>query len=109
MKNRDALKTIGEVSKELGIQKHVIRFWESKFKNLVPIQKKNGRRYYTSKNILIIREIKNLLYDQKYSIKGATEKLNNQSKINKTFNKEELILDLEFIKKKINKILSNGV
>ena len=75
MKNIRALKNITEVSKELNIEKHVIRFWETKFRDLKPIQKTNGRRYYSLDNILLLKKIIDLLYNQNYSIKGAIKKL----------------------------------
>ena len=68
MKNIRALKNITEVSKELNIEKHVIRFWETKFKDLQPIQKTNGRRYYSLDNILLLKKIIDLLYNKNYSI-----------------------------------------
>ena len=85
MKNIRALKNITEVSKELNIEKHVIRFWETKFRDLKPIQKTNGRRYYSLDNILLLKKIIDLLYNQNYSIKGAIKKIDNEKiKIKKT-------------------------
>tara|TARA_B100000886_G_scaffold337838_1_gene299403 strand:+ start:310 stop:639 length:330 start_codon:yes stop_codon:yes gene_type:complete len=100
------LKTISEVSKELNIPQHVLRFWETKFTNLNPIQKSNGRRYYRLEDINLIKKIIDLLYNQRYSISGAQKKLkdkaiNPESKIN-------LILQLEEIKKKLSDVINNG-
>lgn len=69
-KSSNALKTIGEVAKILDIPIHVIRFWEANFTNLKPV-KYNNRRYYNVGNIELLKQIKNLLYVQKYSIKDA--------------------------------------
>lgn len=70
MKAEKALRTIGEVSKILSVPNHVIRFWEENFSQLKPV-KYNGRRYYSQKDIKILKRIKDLLYNQEYSIKGA--------------------------------------
>ena len=104
MKNEDALKTISEVSKELSVEKHVIRFWETKFKGLKPIQKNKGRRYYSRDDVRYLRKIIDLLYTQNYSIKGALKKIDND-KSNNSEIKKEIILDLEVIKKKIESLL----
>ena len=74
-KKNSALKTIGETSKELELEPHVIRFWEDNFNNLKPT-KFNGRRYYDIENISLLQQIKNLLYQQNYSIKEAIEFFN---------------------------------
>lgn len=70
MKAEKALRTIGEVSKILSVPNHVIRFWEENFSKLKPV-KYNGRRYYSQKDINLLKRIKDLLYNQGYSIKGA--------------------------------------
>lgn len=70
MKSEKALRTIGEVSKILSVPNHVLRFWEESFSRLKPV-KYNGRRYYSQKDIILLKEIKDLLYNQEYSIKGA--------------------------------------
>ncbi len=70
-KANNALRTIGEVAEALEIPAHVIRFWETKFSNLKPV-KYNGRRYYSTENIITLTKIKTLLYEQRYSIKDVT-------------------------------------
>ena len=65
-----ALRTIGEVSEDLDIAPHVLRFWESKFSHIDPIIRR-GRRYYRAQDIRAITQIKSLLYGQGYTIKGA--------------------------------------
>lgn len=70
MKSDKALRTIGEVAKILAVPTHVIRFWEKNFPRLKPV-KYNGRRYYSADNIHLLKEIKDLLYNQGYSVKGA--------------------------------------
>ena len=70
MKSDKALRTIGEAAKILEVPTHVIRFWEENFSRLKPV-KYNGRRYYSSDKIRLLKEIKDLLYNQGYSVKGA--------------------------------------
>jgi len=69
-KHQDALRTIGEVANDIGVATHVLRFWESKFTQIKP-QKRRGRRYYRSEDVTTIKTIKELLYDQGYTIKGV--------------------------------------
>lgn len=104
-----SLKTISEVSKELNIPQHVLRFWEKKFQNLNPIQKNNGRRYYTGNDIDLIKRIIDLLYNQKYSIMGAKKKINDKTTefdLNKK--NKDLILKLEKIKVKLENLIDSG-
>ncbi len=68
-------KTIGEVSAEIGIPPHVLRFWESKFLNIKPHKRKGGHRYYSEADVKAIYEIKKLLYEEGYTIKGAQKHL----------------------------------
>ncbi len=70
-KSDSALRTIGEVSEELDLPPHVLRFWESKFSQIKPQKRRGGHRYYRPQDVEIIRKIKTLLYDQGYTIKGA--------------------------------------
>ena len=90
MKEEFALKTIGEVSKSLNIPQYVLRFWEKKFSIIKPIQKTNGRRYYSKKDLDNLVKIKNLLYDQKYSLKGAQKVLENKKTPSKKINTDEI-------------------
>ena len=91
--------TIREVSEITGVKKTVLRFWEQEFEQLKPIKNKFGHRAYTKKDIDIILKIKNLLYEQKITIKGAKELLKNQSYSN---NKK---VDIKRIKKGLEEIL----
>jgi DNA-binding transcriptional MerR regulator len=69
-KSSTALKTIGEVAEELDVASHVLRFWETKFKQIKP-QKRRGRRYYRPEDVMVLTQIKALLYGQCYTIKGV--------------------------------------
>ena len=90
MKEEFALKTIGEVSKSLNIPQYILRFWEKKFSIIKPIQKANGRRYYSKKDLDNLIEIKDLLYEKKYSLKGAQKVLESKKKSSKKFNTSEI-------------------
>ncbi len=70
-KSPTALKTIGEVADELDLPQHVLRFWESKFEQIKPLKRRGGRRFYRPEDVAVIRRIKELLYAQGYTIRGA--------------------------------------
>lgn len=71
----DAFKTITEVAEQLDVQQYVLRFWESKFSQVKPVKMRGGRRYYRPEDVDILVTIKNLLYKQGYTIKGAKKAL----------------------------------
>ena len=77
-KSPDAFRTISEVSAELGVPQHVLRFWETKFKIVKPLKRGGGRRYYRPADIELIRGIRDLLYKHGYTIKGAQKLLKEQ-------------------------------
>lgn len=66
-----AFRTIREVADELNLEPHVLRFWEKEFKQIKPMQRDNGRRYYRESDVQNIRTIQTLLHEQGYTIKGA--------------------------------------
>ena len=70
-KSKSAFKTIAEVADELGVATHVLRFWETKFNQIRPMKATGGRRYYRPDDVEIIKLIKSLLYDNRYTIEGA--------------------------------------
>ncbi len=67
--------TIGEVSDLCGVKAHVLRYWEQEFDDLSPVKRRGNRRYYQREDVLMIRQIRSLLYDQGYTIGGAKQKL----------------------------------
>lgn len=71
--------TIGEVSDLCGVKPHVLRYWEQEFAQLKPVKRRGNRRYYQHHEVLLIRRIRELLYDQGFTINGARNKLNNQA------------------------------
>ena len=70
-KATEAFRNIGEVSAELGVRKHVLRFWEAKFPQLKPMKRGGGRRYYRPGDVQLLRGIKHLLQNAGYTIKGV--------------------------------------
>lgn len=70
-KANDAYRTISEVSEELDVPTHVLRFWESKFPQVKPQRMRGGRRYYRPVDVETLKKIKTLLYSQGYTIEGA--------------------------------------
>jgi DNA-binding transcriptional MerR regulator len=63
--------TIGEVSELCGVKPHVLRYWEQEFVELSPVKRRGNRRYYQRHDVLMIRQIRSLLYEQGYTIGGA--------------------------------------
>ena len=76
-----AFRTISEVASELDLPQHVLRFWESKFTQVTPTKRGGGRRYYRPEDIQILRQIRSLLYEDGYTIKGAQKLLKNGNQI----------------------------
>lgn len=70
-KSVSAFRTISEVSAELDVPQHVLRFWESKFTQLRPLKRGGGRRYYRPEDLALLRRIHGLLYREGYTIKGV--------------------------------------
>ena len=70
-KSNDAFRTIGEVSDDLDVPKHVLRFWEGKFPQLKPMKRGGGRRFYRPEDLALLRGIKQLLHAAGYTIKGV--------------------------------------
>ena len=67
--------TIGEVSELCGVKPHVLRYWEQEFPSLKPVKRRGNRRYYQRHDVILIRQIRSLLYEQGYTIGGARLKL----------------------------------
>ncbi len=74
-KSADAFRTISEVAQELEVPQHVLRFWESKFPQVKPLKRAGGRRYYRPDDVLLLRRIRQCLYEQGYTIKGVQKLL----------------------------------
>lgn len=67
--------TIGEVGELCVVKPHVLRYWEAEFPQLKPVKRRGNRRYYQRQDVILIRQIKSLLYEQGYTIGGARQKM----------------------------------
>ncbi len=76
-KSANAFRTISEVSSELNLPQHVLRFWETKFNQVRPLKRGGGRRYYRPEDIALLGQIRGLLYDDGYTIKGVQKIMSN--------------------------------
>lgn len=72
--------TIGEVSELCAVKPHVLRYWEQEFAQLKPVKRRGNRRYYQRQDVLLIRQIRALLYDQGFTIGGARLQMNGETK-----------------------------
>lgn len=70
-KSEEAMRTIGEVAASLDLPAHVLRFWETRFKQINPLKRAGGRRFYRERDIELVIAIRRLLYDEGYTIKGV--------------------------------------
>ncbi|NCA70558.1 MAG: MerR family transcriptional regulator [Sphingobacteriia bacterium] len=70
--------TIGEVSQLCGVKPHVLRYWEQEFPQLRPSKRRGNRRYYQRHDVIMVRQIRNLLYDQGFTIGGARQQLSGE-------------------------------
>lgn len=113
----DKFYKIGEVSKMLDLPASTLRYWENQFKQLKPVKSTGGQRFYTSKHIYLLEQLKDMLHNERYTIEGAKQRLkeiiankenidihsndkanNNEEAAVSTYSKEE-------IKKELNEIL----
>lgn len=70
--------TIGEVSELCAVKPHVLRYWEQEFPQLKPVKRRGNRRYYQRSDVLTIRQIRSLLYDQGFTIGGARQQMSGE-------------------------------
>ena len=91
--------TIGEVGDLCGVKPHVLRYWEQEFTQLRPMKRRGNRRYYQHHEVLMIRRIRDLLYDQGFTISGARNKMQEllQSERDKKRNGEVMLDGVEVI------------
>ena len=95
--------SISEVSELINIKSHTLRFWEKEFKSLRPVTRKGGRRYYQSKDLELIKQIKFLLYEDGMTIAGAKKSLQSSKKeISGNGKEQRLVEELEDLLSKIN-------
>jgi len=80
-KDPEAFRTIGELSEELGVAQHILRYWETKFPQLRPLQRAGNRRYYRPADVALARRIHNLLSNEGYTVRGVQKLLREQPKV----------------------------
>ena len=91
--------TIGEVSELCMVKPHVLRYWEQEFPQLSPVKRRGNRRYYQRDDVLVIREIRELLYDQGFTIGGARQQLESDNDSTNPEAIQAVISDLEGVLK----------
>ena len=90
-KSKSAFRTIAEVADELGVATHVLRFWETKFPQIKPMKRAGGRRYYRPDDVELVRKIRDLLYDKRYTTEGVQKVIKEKGL--KAFMGEEIMKD----------------
>jgi len=104
--------TIGEVGILCGVKPHVLRYWEQEFTQLRPVKRRGNRRYYQHQEVLLIRRIRELLYDQGFTINGARNRLEqNEVRSRPLQETREAIVsrssvDMNYVRSEIKSILS---
>jgi DNA-binding transcriptional MerR regulator len=97
--------TIGEVARLCAVKPHVLRYWEQEFPQLSPVKRRGNRRYYQQHDVMLIRQIRQLLYDNGFTIEGARAQLSNSpAEMHRTQSDsvvKKMILDLEDVLKKL--------
>ena len=95
IKSPEAFRTISEVSKDLSLPQHVLRFWETKFSQSKPIKRGGGRRYYRPEDVDLLKGIKNLLYNDGYTIRGVQKVIKENGSKNILFSNSNVNLKLK--------------
>ena len=95
IKSPEAFRTISEVSKDLALPQHVLRFWETKFSQIQPIKRGGGRRYYRPEDVDLLKGIKNLLYNDGYTIRGVQKVIKENGSKNIFFRNNKVNNKLE--------------
>ncbi len=97
--------TIGEVSDLCAVKPHVLRYWEQEFPQLKPVKRRGNRRYYQRQDVLIIRQIRSLLYDEGFTIGGARQRLQGESAKSDVTQSQQIIKQLRMELEQVLKIL----
>jgi DNA-binding transcriptional MerR regulator len=95
--------TIGEVSELCGVKPHVLRYWEQEFTQLKPVKRRGNRRYYQHHEVLLIRRIRELLYDQGFTISGARNRLDERG--SPPAEPERPSVDLTYLRDEIRSVI----
>ena len=97
--------TIGEVSELCAVKPHVLRYWEQEFPQLKPVKRRGNRRYYQRQDVLIIRQIRSLLYEEGFTIGGARQKLTGDDARTDVSQSQQIIRQMRLELEDILKIL----
>ena len=97
--------TIGEVSELCAVKPHVLRYWEQEFPQLKPVKRRGNRRYYQRQDVLIIRQIRSLLYDEGFTIGGARQRLTGEEAKTDLSQSQQIVRQLRLELEEILKIL----
>ena len=101
--------TIGEVSELCGVKAHVLRYWEQEFAQLKPVKRGGNRRYYQHHEVMLIRRIRQLLYEDGFTISGARSRLENHAEIHEDAPQLEMtpaVLSVAELRREIRAVLS---
>ena len=99
--------TIGEVSELCAVKPHVLRYWEQEFSDLSPVKRRGNRRYYQRHDVMLIRQIRSLLYEQGYTIGGARQQLSGEPAKDDSTQAKQLIKQLIAELEDVSLILKN--
>ncbi len=97
--------TIGEVSDLCAVKPHVLRYWEQEFPQLKPVKRRGNRRYYQRQDVLVIRQIRSLLYDQGFTIGGARQQLTGEEAKTDVSQSQQLIRQMRIELDEILKLI----
>ncbi len=97
--------TIGEVSDLCAVKPHVLRYWEQEFPQLKPVKRRGNRRYYQRQDVLIIRQIRSLLYDEGFTIGGARQRLTGDDAKTDVTQSQQIIKQIRMELEQVLKIL----
>ena len=97
--------TIGEVSDLCAVKPHVLRYWEQEFPQLKPVKRRGNRRYYQRQDVLIIRQIRSLLYEDGFTIGGARQRLMGDDAKSDTSQSQQIIKQLRVELEQVLRIL----
>ncbi len=97
--------TIGEVSDLCAVKPHVLRYWEQEFPQLEPVKRRGNRRYYQRQDVLIIRQIRSLLYDEGFTIGGARQRLTGDDAKSDVSQSQQIIKQIRMELEQVLKLL----
>ncbi len=96
--------TIGEVSELCEVKPHVLRYWEQEFTQLKPVKRRGNRRYYQRQDVVLIREIRTLLYEQGFTIGGARQRMAGGVVVEEPVSKAKPVMNQHVVKELIEEI-----